>query len=203
MTDIVERLEGIVGHGHVWAGGDVPEDYTHDEALTAQPVHPLAVAAPGSTAEVSAILRACSELRVPVVARGSGTGLSGGCLPRPDGIVIAFDRMDQILEIDTANHVAVVQPGVSLAQLDEALAPHGLVYPVSPERIRRRSGATSAPTRAGCGRCATGSPATTCSGSRWCSPEARCCGRAAASPSPPPATTSRSCSSDRRARSRW
>ena len=67
-----------------------------------------------------------------MVARGSGTGLSGGCLPRPDGIVVAFDRMNRILEIDTANHVAVVQPGVTLAQLDEALAPHGLVYPVSP-----------------------------------------------------------------------
>jgi len=132
MTDIGERLEGIVGRGHVWAGDDVPEDYTHDEALTARPARPLAVAVPGSTAEVSAILRVCTDLLVPVVARGSGTGLSGGCLPRPDGIVIAFGRMDRILEIDLANHVAVVQPGVSLAQLDEALAPHGLVYPVSP-----------------------------------------------------------------------
>ncbi len=68
----------------------------------------------------------------PVVARGSGTGLSGGCQPVPDGIVVAFDRMDRILEVDEANHVAVVQPGVTLQQLDAVLAPRQLVYPVFP-----------------------------------------------------------------------
>ena len=67
-----------------------------------------------------------------MVARGSGTGLSGGALPRADGIVVAFDRMTAILEIDTDNHAAVVQPGVTLEQLDAALAPLGLIYPVFP-----------------------------------------------------------------------
>ena len=69
---------------------------------------------------------------MPVTARGSGTGLSGACIPRADGVLVSFERMAQILEIDTENHVAVVQPGVTLHQLDEALKPHGLVYPVFP-----------------------------------------------------------------------
>ena len=78
------------------------------------------------------MLRLADEHRVPVTARGAGTGLSGACVPRPDGIVVSFEHMAQILEIDTENFVAVVEPGVQLAQLDEALLPHGLVYPVFP-----------------------------------------------------------------------
>jgi glycolate oxidase len=69
---------------------------------------------------------------VPVTARGAGTGLSGACVPRADGIVLAFERMNRIVEIDVDNHVAVVEPGVTLEQLDAALAPLGLVYPVAP-----------------------------------------------------------------------
>ena len=95
-------------------------------------MRPLAVARPASTAEVSAIVRVCDELQVPVTARGAGTGLSGACTPRADGIVLALERMNEIIEIDTENYVAVVQPGVSLDQLDAALAPLGLVYPVCP-----------------------------------------------------------------------
>jgi glycolate oxidase len=93
---------------------------------------PRAVVLPASTREVAEILRTASQMRIPVVARGSGTGLSGGCLPVPDGILIAFDRMRTIKEIDRENQVAVVEPGVTLEDLDGALAPLGLVYPVSP-----------------------------------------------------------------------
>lgn len=132
MSDLLERLAAAVGPGNVLVGDAIPEEATHDEALTAGPVVPLALVRPATTAEVAAVLRVADGLRVPVTARGSGTGLSGGCVPRPDGIVVAFDRMDRILEIDTDNHVAVVQPGVTLDRLDEALRPLGLVYPVAP-----------------------------------------------------------------------
>jgi len=81
---------------------------------------------------VVAVLALCNDLRVPVTARGAGTGLSGACVPQPDGIVLALDSMNSVCEIDTENHVAVVQPGVTLDQLDEVLAPRGLVYPVYP-----------------------------------------------------------------------
>ena len=131
-AELIDALAAVVGAGHVQSGDAVKEDHTHDEALTAEPVTPLAVVLPGSTAEVAALLRLADERRVPVTARGAGTGLSGACTPRPDGIVVAFDRMASIVEIDTDNFVAVVEPGVRLDQLDAALAPLGLVYPVFP-----------------------------------------------------------------------
>jgi glycolate oxidase len=132
MADLEARLSEIVGPQHVLVGDAVGDDYTHDEALTATPVRPLAVVRPDCAADVAAIVRVCDEMRVPITARGAGTGLSGACTPREDGIVLALERMNEILEIDTENYVAVVQPGVSLDQLDAALAPHGLVYPVCP-----------------------------------------------------------------------
>jgi len=132
MSDLEARLREVVPAEHVLTGAAINDDYTHDEALTATPVVPLAVVRPGSTAEAAAVLRVCDELGVPVTARGSGTGLSGACVPRADGIVLALERMNAIIEIDVDNHVAVVQPGVTLDELDAALAPLGLVYPVAP-----------------------------------------------------------------------
>jgi glycolate oxidase len=129
---IGDRLAAICGSAHVDVGEAVPEDDCHDESLGAESVRPLAVARPATTADVVAIVTAACELGVPVTARGSGTGLSGASIPVPGGIVVSFDRMAAILEIDTANQVAVVEPGVTLAELDAALAPLGLVYPVFP-----------------------------------------------------------------------
>jgi len=130
--ELRSALHAAVGAASVAEGADISADDTHDEALTAEPVVPLAVVRPASTAEVAAVLVASDRARVPVTARGSGTGLSGACRPRPDGIVVAFDRMRSILEIDVDNQMAVVQPGVTLRELDEALAPLHLVYPVFP-----------------------------------------------------------------------
>ncbi len=122
----------IVGAAHVDVGDAVNDDVSHDEALSGVPVRPRAVVRPGTTDEVAAVVRAAAAERVPLTPRGSGTGLSGGATPVPGGIVLSFERMRAILEIDVANHVAVVEPGVTLAELDEALLPHGLVYPVFP-----------------------------------------------------------------------
>src|SRR5664280_3031504 len=129
---IDKMLVEIVGAAHVDIGDAVSEDAGHDEALGASPVRPLAVVRPGSTEEVAAIVRAAATEGVPLTPRGSGTGLSGGCIPVEGGVVVSFERMRRILEIDTANHVAVVQPGVTLAELDDALAPHGRIYPAFP-----------------------------------------------------------------------
>jgi glycolate dehydrogenase FAD-linked subunit len=128
----IELLAGVVGAEHVRTGDAIKDDYGHDEALTAQPQRPLAVVSPASTDEVAAVVRLADEHRIPVTARGAGTGMSGGCIPRADGIVVSFERMNRILEIDTDNFVAVVEPGVQLDQLDAELAPRGLVYPVYP-----------------------------------------------------------------------
>lgn len=128
----VSELASIVGEAHLLTGDAIGDDYTHDEALTAEHRPPLAVVRPADTAEVAAVVAWAAARDVPVTARGSGTGLSGACIPRADGILVSFERMAEILEIDTDNHVAVVQPGVTLHQLDEATAKVGLVYPVFP-----------------------------------------------------------------------
>ena len=132
MADLADALAEIVGGANVDAGDAVGDDDTHDECLTVAGVQPAAVVRPGTTEEVAAVVQLASELGVPLTARGSGTGLSGACTPVEGGVVVSFARMAEIVEIDLENHVAVVQPGVTLQQLDEALAVHGLVYPVFP-----------------------------------------------------------------------
>lgn len=131
-VDTTTALDELIGAEHVLTGDSINDDYTHDEALTAAAHRPLAVVRPADTAQVAAVVAWASDNDVPVTARGSGTGLSGACIPQPDGILVSFERMAQILEIDTENHVALVQPGVTLVQLDEATAAVGLVYPVFP-----------------------------------------------------------------------
>jgi len=129
---IETRFQDIVGAEHVLVGDGIPADLHGDECLSATPTRPLAVVRPGSSEEVAALLGVASSESIPVTARGSGTGLAGGCVPRPDGIVVCFSRMNRILEIDRENFVAVVEPGVQLDQLEAELAPLGLVYPVFP-----------------------------------------------------------------------
>jgi glycolate oxidase len=116
------------------APGDDPQvtDCFHDEALGLEPVRPLAVAFPDSTASVARIVEWAAATKTPLTARGSGTGLSGACIPVEGGVVVAFERMNRIVEVDEDNQVAVVQPGVTLQQLDQATAALGLVYPVFP-----------------------------------------------------------------------
>jgi len=132
MPDLTERLRAAAPGLHLLTGDQITDDWTHDESLTSSPEHPQVVALPTTVEEVAAVLRTADELRVPVTPRGSGTGLSGGCVPTRGGIVLGLQRMNKILEIDTDNQVAVVQPGVTLAELDEATRAHGLVYPVFP-----------------------------------------------------------------------
>ena len=132
MADVYERLVELLGQDVVLTGDAISDDYSHDEALTATHVLPDVLVRPRSADDVATVVRIAAELGVPVTARGSGTGLSGACIPRNGGILVSFEKMTEILEIDTANHVAVVQPGVTLEQLDEVTKQHGLVYPVFP-----------------------------------------------------------------------
>ena len=129
---LLDALAAAVGGENLRTGADINEDHSHDEALTVGWRMPDAVVLPTTTAQVADVLRLAAEHRVPVTPRGSGTGLSGACVPTDGGIVIAFEAMNRVLEIDTENHMAVVQPGVTLEQLNTELAPHGFFYPVSP-----------------------------------------------------------------------
>lgn len=132
MADLASLLADIVGDAHVRAGDHIHDDYTRDEALGATAVRPAYLVTPKTTDDVAAIVQLAAEHNLAVTARGSGTGLSGACIPQADGILISFERMNAILEIDLENHVAVVEPGVTLEQLDAETSKHGLVYPVFP-----------------------------------------------------------------------
>ena len=130
--DAVASLVEILGRDSVLLGDAISADYSTDESLHATPTKPAVVVLPSDTAQVAALVRIAARNRIPLTARGTGTGLSGACIPVPGGIVVSFERMAAILEIDAATHVAVVQPGVTLAELDVATAAAGLVYPVFP-----------------------------------------------------------------------
>src|SRR5208283_1575493 len=87
---------------------------------------------PRSTEQVQGIVRVCHRERVPFVARGSGTGLSGGALPVKNGVVISLARMNRILEVDLPNARVVVEPGVINLEVTERVAPQGYFYAPDP-----------------------------------------------------------------------
>jgi glycolate oxidase len=132
---LADQLTALVGSDQVLVGDAISPDYEHDEALSVSPCRPGYVVRPTSAEQVADVVRLAAAQGVPVTARGSGTGLAGACAPSENGIVVSFERMNQILEIDTANHVAVVQPGVTLAELDTRTAEAGLTYPVYPGEL--------------------------------------------------------------------
>jgi glycolate oxidase len=108
------------------------ETYRSDETAYLHAGLPGAVALPTTTAEVAELVRICAELRVPIVPRGAGSGLSGGAAGIDGALTIAFTAMDRIVEIDRENLVAVVQPGVINATLKAAVGEVGLFYPPDP-----------------------------------------------------------------------
>ncbi|ACV35328.1 FAD-linked oxidase C-terminal domain-containing protein [Accumulibacter sp.] len=102
------------------------------DGLTAYRQLPLIVALPEDEAQVQAILAICHELRAPVVARGAATGLSGGAMPHPDGVLVSLAKLKKILRVDPVSRTAVVEPGVRNLAVSEAAAPHGLYYAPDP-----------------------------------------------------------------------
>jgi glycolate oxidase len=132
MNTLIADLTAIVGEKHVLTGENIDPEYTHDESLTVAPVIPLAVVRPASTDEVSQVLAYANARRLPVVARGGGTGLSGGCTPVADGIVVSLERLNRIVEIDEENQVVVCEPFVRLADLYPAVEAKGLMYAIFP-----------------------------------------------------------------------
>ncbi|WP_181780664.1 FAD-binding oxidoreductase [Pseudonocardia pini] len=111
---------------------DVTASLSHDDAEWAPVGRPLAVVRALTAEEVQSVVAACYRHSVPVVARGAGTGLSGGANAVDGGIVLALDRMDRVLEIDPLERLAVVQPGVVNDDLRAAVAKEGLWYPPDP-----------------------------------------------------------------------
>ncbi|HEY3262637.1 MAG TPA: FAD-linked oxidase C-terminal domain-containing protein [Pseudonocardiaceae bacterium] len=132
VTDEVRgEIGGLVGKGGVISAPAELRTYECD-ALTGFRVVPALVVLPESTDEVAAVVRVCAREGIPFVARGAGTGLSGGALPVADGIVIGLQRMRTILSVDIENQRAVVQPGVTNAGISAAVAKHNLYFAPDP-----------------------------------------------------------------------
>lgn len=130
-TAALQRLAALLPDGCLLTRPLELAAYESD-GLTAFRTRPLAVAVPGTADEVIALVRACRELGVAFVARGSGTSLSGGSLPVAGGIVITLNRLNRILRLDPGERVAVVEPGVINAHVTAAAAPFGLHYAPDP-----------------------------------------------------------------------
>ena len=127
----IDRLTRIVGPANCLARPGELFAYECD-GLTLGPRRPLAVLLPATTQEVAEIVRTCRNFDVNFVPRGAGTGLSGGAHATENSILIECSRMDRILEVDAANRIAVVQPGVVNAELSTAIVEHGLFYAPDP-----------------------------------------------------------------------
>jgi glycolate oxidase len=128
---IVQELRAIVGPRGLITSAEELHTYECD-ALTNFRVMPLGVLLPESTEQVQSILRVCHRERIPFVARGSGTGLSGGALPVENGIVISLTRMNRILEIDLPNARVVAEPGVVNLDITGRVAPQEYFYAPDP-----------------------------------------------------------------------
>ncbi|MDD5365851.1 MAG: FAD-linked oxidase C-terminal domain-containing protein [Gallionellaceae bacterium] len=102
------------------------------DGLSAYRRLPMAVALPSSVEQVRAIMRLCHRLRIPVVPRGAGTGLSGGALPLSDGLLLSLAKLKSILNLDPVARTARVQPGVRNLAISQAALPHGLYYAPDP-----------------------------------------------------------------------
>ncbi|MGI6463588.1 MAG: FAD-binding oxidoreductase [Candidatus Scatomorpha sp.] len=130
--EIAEQLKAVVGEKRFFTGDDINPDYSHDEMPIYGKFLPEAVCEAETTEEVSEIMKICSENKIPVTPRGSGTGLVGGCVPIYGGIVLGTTRMNKILEYDINNLAVRVQPGVLLQDLAADALEQGLMYPPDP-----------------------------------------------------------------------
>ncbi len=131
QAEVVRSLQSVVpAHALLWQSEDtVPYEC---DGLTAYRERPLVVVLPETEAQVAAVLKTCHGLDVPVVARGAGTGLSGGAMPHALGVTMSLAKFNRILNIDPRSRTAVVQAGVRNLAISEAAAPHGLYYAPDP-----------------------------------------------------------------------
>ena len=127
---LLAELAAEVGSTYVFGGPSDVLAYEYDASNMTSP--PDLVALPGSAGEASAVLRVAARHRVPVIARGAGTGIAGGALPIVGGIVVALTRLDRILAIDLDNRLAVVEPGVVNLDITRAVAADGYFYAPDP-----------------------------------------------------------------------
>ena len=118
--------------GRVFSSDAISTDYDHDEMPIYGHYAPEAVLQAQSAEEISAVLHYCNGRNIAVTPRGAGTGLCGGCVAMEGGVVLSTERMKRVLEVDTRNMTATVEPGVLLMEFSKALEGTGLFYPPDP-----------------------------------------------------------------------
>ncbi|HDP80573.1 MAG TPA: FAD-binding protein [Spirochaetes bacterium] len=134
LSNLKKDLVAALGDSKIITDPSILETYARDETGDIFHAPDIAVRA-GSTGDVSAVLRICSAHGVPVIPRGAGTGLTGGAVPTVGGVVLSLEKMNRIIEIDTRNMAAVVEPGVITGDLQRAVLEHGLMYPPDPASL--------------------------------------------------------------------
>ncbi len=131
QEEVVAALDEVLPRGTILFRHEDTVPYECD-ALTAYRTSPMVVVLPETAAQVAAILKICHRMGVPVIARGAGTGLSGGATPHHGGVTLSLAKFNKILKIDAAACTAVVQCGVRNLAISEAAAPYGLYYAPDP-----------------------------------------------------------------------
>ena len=124
----IAALRAITGAERCLTGSGISEDYSHDELVGVRRMPDVLIKVE-TTEEISSIMRFAHGRSIPVVVRGSGTGLAGGAIPVEGGIMIETTRMNKILEFDADNSTVTVQPGVLLMDLSEYVSSRGFFYP--------------------------------------------------------------------------
>jgi glycolate oxidase len=130
-SDLIAGLLRIVPADLVLSDSEALHPYECD-GLSVYRQTPLAVILPKTVSQAQTILKYCHQKAIPVVARGAGTGLSGGAYPLEDGILLSLAKFNRILHVDVENHLATVEPGVRNLAISKAVAPHGLFYAPDP-----------------------------------------------------------------------
>jgi glycolate oxidase len=145
VTDeLISELKALLGGTAVLIRTDEREKYACDEMSVTKPHLPDVVVKPLGTLSVAKVLILANEKRIPVTPRGAGTGAVGGAVPILGGIVLSLEGMNRILEIDDRNFAAVVEAGVPLSELYQAVQERGLYYPVYPGEKSATVGGTIA-----------------------------------------------------------
>jgi glycolate oxidase len=131
QREVVDALRAVLPKGAVLFNEEDTRPYECD-GLAAYRQLPMVVVLPADEAQVIAAINVCRRLRVPIVPRGAGTGLSGGAMPIADGVVISTARLNRIVSLDAYSRTAIVQPGVRNLAISEAAGSHGLYYAPDP-----------------------------------------------------------------------
>ncbi|OGI21211.1 MAG: glycolate oxidase subunit GlcD [Candidatus Melainabacteria bacterium RIFOXYA12_FULL_32_12] len=136
-NSVIQKIESILGKDNVLRSIEERYCYAYDATAIGEDLYlPDLVVLPSNKNQVSEILKIANENNIPIVARGAGTNLAGGCIPLKGGIIIHFSKMNKIISVDKDNLMCTVQPGVVVDKLQKEVEKDGLFYPPDPSNLK-------------------------------------------------------------------